>query len=186
MGGAPSSGAGGATCGDGFVTPPEQCDDGDTTDFDECSADCRCGDGAMGTIAFMHPTSGHCYAAYSGDISWSVAAALCANDGGYLAAVTSLEERDFLSSATASFGVLWMGANDLAIEGEWVWQNGEPWLMKPCTTEPTCDATLDLWDFGEPNDYMMIEDCGTLVSQFNWLNDQGCPDSYPRLCERSP
>jgi hypothetical protein len=134
----------------------------------------------------MHPTSGHCYAAYLEAMTWSVASTLCADEGSYLVTVTSLEERNFLSSATESFGVLWMGANDLATEGEWTWQNGDPWLMKPCSAEPTCDDLLDLWLMGQPDDYLMNEDCGTLVSESNWLNDQACTDSFARLCERSP
>ena len=37
-------------CGDGFVLPPEQCDDGNTMDGDGCRADCTeeiCGDGIL-------------------------------------------------------------------------------------------------------------------------------------------
>lgn len=39
-------------CGDGFATPPEQCDDGDQQDGDGCNAACRvefCGDGVVQT-----------------------------------------------------------------------------------------------------------------------------------------
>jgi uncharacterized repeat protein (TIGR03806 family) len=41
------------TCGDGFVTPPEACDDGNTLDGDGCTSDCTievppaCGDGQV-------------------------------------------------------------------------------------------------------------------------------------------
>ncbi len=37
-------------CGDGFVDGAEECDDGNTTDFDGCSATCtlECGDGVVG------------------------------------------------------------------------------------------------------------------------------------------
>jgi cysteine-rich repeat protein len=39
-------------CGDGVVTPPEECDDGNMSDTDDCTSECRsagCGDGILQT-----------------------------------------------------------------------------------------------------------------------------------------
>lgn len=181
-----SSGAGGASCGDGFVTPPEQCDDGDTEDGNGCSSDCRCGDGAGGTVAFVDMGTGHCYAAFGDMTSWEEAVMLCAAQGGYLATLTSKEEIELVSKYTTAFDQPWLGANDRMNEGEWYWDNGEPWLMAPCTTEPTCDPMLNLWDINEPNDSGMNEDCGVLRATLSALNDESCALPFPRICERSP
>jgi hypothetical protein len=112
--------------------------------------------------------------------------ALCQGEGAYLATITSQEELDFVAQRTAMFTEPYIGANDLSVEGEWVWQNGEPWLMAPCSGEAACDPMLNLWDIDEPNDTGMNEDCGVLVTTLSALNDEDCANGFPRICERSP
>jgi cysteine-rich repeat protein len=184
--GSSSSSGSGAVCGDGMVMLPEACDDGNTMDDDACSSDCLCGDGVGGTIAFTDAATGHCYAAYPGAAPWFDASTACQAQGAYLATLTSQGEVDFVSVHAAAITDLWIGAQDLAIEGQWVWENGEPWLMSPCTVEPSCDPTINVWGMDQPDDYLMVEDCGLVWTYAFALNDYTCDTFLGYLCERSP
>lgn len=69
-----------------------------------------------------------------------MAKAHCDNVSSQLATIHSKEENDFVHSLTsASEQVTWMGGNDIAVDGSWVWANGETW------------GKYTAWSSGEPN-----------------------------------
>lgn len=64
----------------------------------------------------------------------------------------------------------WTGANDLQVEGEWVWlSTGEP-------------VTMDFWAAGEPNG-VSNENCMEIVS--GQYNDDRCDKPQRYICEIS-
>jgi hypothetical protein len=63
---------------------------------------------------------------------------------------------------------IWIGVNDVDLEGHFVLVTGGP-------------ATFLPWAAGEPNNAMGSEDCVELVGA--QLNDDSCDTSLPFLCE---
>jgi cysteine-rich repeat protein len=166
-----AAGAGGRTeCGNGVVEGGEQCDDANPTPDDGCDA-CTC--------SFYVPASTHCYVMLTGDSwTWDEAEQACPA-GWQIASLETLEERDailplFLANPEAT----WIGGNDKAAEGEFVWESGEPWTY----------GTGDPWHGGEPNN-VGDEDCIELLDDNGnaFFNDDKCSDHHNRvLCEYTP
>ncbi len=138
------------------------------------------------TIAFelYNPVTGHYYKYVSNPgITWTQAnieasASDYYGQEGYLATITSQEENDFLSSQLA--GASWIGANDVAVEGQWRWVTGPEngtlfWVGDAGGTE----ITYANWRGGEPNnsgdeDYAHIADPSlTPIGSWNDLPDAG-------------
>ncbi|MFT5737657.1 MAG: hypothetical protein ACI9SG_002007, partial [Maribacter sp.] len=88
-------------------------------------------------------------------ISWTAAETAAASRTyfglqGYLVTLTSQEEADFSGAQTSGFG--WIGATDVAVEGEWRWVTGPEagiqfWQGLANGTE----LTFANWNGGEPN-----------------------------------
>jgi cysteine-rich repeat protein len=163
-----------------MLGPREECDDGDLRDGDGCSSMCEveCG-------GFVDPTTHHCYELHAGPLAWAAARDACIASGmGFdLAALTTGEEHDFVIAEPAvvasitlgAAGRIWIGGTDATLEGTFEWVTGEPWAFTAWTT-------------GQPDDYMMNEDCAELWSssgETGW-NDQSCPSGRAFLCERPP
>jgi hypothetical protein len=95
-----------------------------------------------------NPSNGHTYHLLPGS-SWSLAEAAAVALGGHLATVRSQAEHDFLNASFHNYqGTdidLWIGFNDAALEGTFVWVSGET----PGYTN---------WDLGEPNNAGTGED----------------------------
>lgn len=186
-GGTPDAGGTGqggsvvASCGNGVIeSPVEECDDGDVVDADGCSATCT-----VECAGFVDGDTFHCYELHPGLSSWVEArdACLARGRGFYLVTFGSQAELDFVFSdpgviaslGEAPDGNIWIGGTDGSQEGTWVWVNGEPW-------------TFEAWTRGQPDDYLMAEDCVELWpydTGFGW-NDQSCDDGRAYLCERPP
>ncbi len=100
----------------------------------------------------VNPANGHTYLLLPSS-SWTVAEAAAVSLGGHLATVRSQAEHDFLNATFHNYqGVdidLWIGFNDAAVEGTFVWSSGEP-------------VTYTNWDTGEPNDAGGNEDYANL------------------------
>jgi hypothetical protein len=120
---------------------------------------------ALSTLASAAPTqwtvgsggNGHWYEYVGNSVTWSQAASAAATMGGYLATVTSANENQFVSSTIANGAWAWLGANDAAVEGTFVWQGGP---------EAGQALTYTNWNYGEPNnlgneDYLHTNSCGT-------------------------
>lgn len=111
----------------------------------------------VGEANFL-PATGHYYEFVSDpNISWTDAEVAASNRTyfgwqGYLVTLTSQEEADFSGQQASGFG--WIGANDVAVEGEWRWVTGPEagtqfWSGAAAGTE----LTFANWNGGEPNDY---------------------------------
>jgi hypothetical protein len=85
-----------------------------------------------------NPATGHDYLYVAAPLMpWAEAEANAVSLGGHLVTVNDAAEGEWL---VATFGTeYWIGLNDIAVEGEWVWVSGEP-------------ATFTNWQPGEPND----------------------------------
>jgi len=177
--GAGASGGTGGTgglgaCGDGLLDPNEECDDANDVDADGCTAcvvDCN----DVGTVvAAKHPTTFHCYLyEVVATVVWDDSRQACQDQGGDLATVTSGEEAAFIKQSFdgATMDHVWVGLNDIAVEGTFEWIGGEP-------------VSYTEWIAGEPNDTNMLEDC-TEVRPTGW-NDRNCDALLAYLCEIDP
>ena len=111
---------------------------------------------------------------------WIVAASQCAAYGYHLIAIGDASENmwsgdliAFLNGLGGSSTPWWIGMNDRAVEGTWVWDGGGA-------------VTFTSWAPGEPNDFNGIEDCGFMPwgTPYQW-NDGDCGMALPFACEAS-
>ena len=72
----------------------------------------------------------------------------------------------------------WMGVNDIALEGNWIWMDGE-----------RASSSELIWRSGEPNNIGGNEDCVAVVGigeprtvGLAW--DEICTRKHPALCEK--
>tara|TARA_B100001245_G_scaffold150966_1_gene112946 strand:+ start:238 stop:543 length:306 start_codon:yes stop_codon:yes gene_type:complete len=87
---------------------------------------------------------------------------------------------------------MWIGANDIATEGTWVWDNGttsgDNGLTDDlCGTDSDCEDSnaewadgTEKWDSGgggEPNDWDSNEDCGNIWRSTGTWNDLPCTNT---------
>lgn len=81
---------------------------------------------------------GHAYFYCTDIVSWGAADAAATAMGGYLTAISSAGENSFVASTVLGGNLAWIGLNDVAVEGTFVWSNGEP-------------VVYTNWGAGEPN-----------------------------------
>ena len=169
-------------CGDGKLQAGEECDDGNANNNDRCSNSCK-------TICkgneVKWSSNGHCYidadfTSYSNK-TWDAAQALCVSAyGGHLVTITSQAEFSFVynnvmpgSWDAYSTAPRWIGLNDKAVEGTFVWVTGEPVLVTA-------------WESGEPNNSGGNEDCVEMKWSGGGWNDLDCSKTRPFICEIEP
>jgi hypothetical protein len=112
-----------------------------------------------------------------------------------LARIETAEENAFarawIAETATEAGMVWIGANDLAAEGRWVWgQDADAVQFFSSGQRGGGSAVMNLFnDFseGQPNSANYVdEDCGAFDSDFDWhWNDLNCAE--PRLgllCEQ--
>jgi hypothetical protein len=131
-------------------------------------------------LAWIHnPVTDHYYGVTESGLSWNELNALAAEYGGYLVSIGDASEEEWLYSY---FGqdLFWIGLNDLAVEGEWVWTSGEPvTYLNWCPGEPTDnvgagteDAVhtypfLDCWndDLAWATEFL-VDNAGNMIPSF--------------------
>jgi hypothetical protein len=109
-----------------------------------------------------------CYEAHTTYANWTTAQGICAGSGGYLIKPDSEAEEAFASAAFGGSVQTWAGLTDAAVEGTWVWSNGEPYARTN-------------WASGEPNN-ASNEDCVEIPTTLKW-NDVPCTNTRPYVCE---
>ena len=126
------------------------------------------------------PSHAYVYQLTPGSQSWQESQEFCQNWGGTLAihGVKTLENRKTLIQNLSINGLFWIGANDIASEGNWIWVNGEH-----------ASSSELIWYPGEPNDNLGKEDCALVDgnqagSNVGLANDGQCPSSLFGLCEK--
>ena len=91
---------------------------------------------------FQSPINGHWYGVDYTPRTWTDSEALAVSLGGHLATIRSQDEQDWIAQEFGPYNLdqgLWIGFNDAAVEGTFVWSSGEP-------------VTYDNWGGVEPND----------------------------------
>ena len=112
----------------------------------------------------------HDYLFCDDTLTWAAADAYCQANGMHLASIEDSAEDavvDALQSGSTS--QTFIGANDRASEGTWVWSSGDAW-------------SYTNWSSGEPNN-SGDEDCGAILSSSGNWNDAPCANTYPFVCE---
>lgn len=110
----------------------------------------------------VHPDTGRRYFLYP-PTTWTAGEALAVALGGHLATIRNADENTWVRDAVLSFDARdrrgWIGLNDAANEGEFVWTSGEP-------------VTFTNWNAGEPNNAGGNEHFTELLSSNAAWNDQ--------------
>jgi hypothetical protein len=144
--------------------------------------------GSAGDCGNLHelvidPATGHCYYFDPGAmLGWNAALSLCKSlgPGWDLAAMNSTTEHQLVTAALDPLVAAdtWIGGNDLAAEGVYVWSNGDPWSYED-------------WDSGQPNMQACAggdEDCVDIDFSRSPpdgdFGDDCCDQAQPFLCER--
>ena len=112
-------------------------------------------------------------------LSWQESRRVCQNWGGDLAVygVKTLENRKKLIENLSIRSKFWIGASDIASEGNWMWLNGE-----------RVDSSTLTWGTGEPNN-LGNQDCGSVYvvypgSPLGTADDTTCSAQHKPLCEK--
>ena len=105
---------------------------------------------------FSLQTGGHAYKKIKCE-SWEDARTQAAAEGAHLVTINDAAEQEWLHIVFGS-QPSWIGLNDIAQEGEWRWDNGEP-------------LTYINWGFQEPNDTNNgDEDCVIMGPSGEWVD----------------
>jgi len=113
-------------------------------------------------------------------MTWSEANAEAEMMGGYLTAIESGEEEQWLDlvfngAEARRHAEMWIGFNDIDEEGVWVWTNGEP-------------VVYTYWSSGQPdNGRGSGQDVGVMNyyrENGGWWDDRAITDVFPGIIER--
>ncbi|XP_010766078.1 ladderlectin-like [Notothenia coriiceps] len=122
--------------------------------------------------SFWFSFNGRCYKYFNTERTWADAELYCVSQGGNLVSIHSTEEEDFvkflIKSSDPAEGYTWIGLNDIAKEGRWMWSDG-------------CAAKYFFWYRGEPNNSGRGEDCVLNNWRGKW-NDGPCSATFPSVC----
>lgn len=166
-----------------YVATSGDCDDDNEDVYDGapelCDAldnDCD-GERDEGTQVCPCPVenyAGHAYQmCWSLPTDWFSARDACYADGYHLVTVDDASENNWLDQTFDAYTTapFWIGFNDVATEGQWVWETGAL-------------STFTAWHSGEPNNLYNNEDCAELNywTDGTW-NDENCMGSRRFVCE---
>ncbi|MHC1770058.1 MAG: CARDB domain-containing protein [Verrucomicrobiia bacterium] len=107
---------------------------------------------------FIAMYQGHLYALTNAALSWTATEERARQLGAHLVTISDSSENSWVRDTFGSYGTLWLGMNDVATEGTWVWASGET-------------AAYTNWAGGEPNN-AGEEDYAQIYSSGSW-NDAG-------------
>jgi hypothetical protein len=124
-------------------------------------------------VPIFNATTGHWYDLVSSGSNgaWINAENNAISLGGHLVTINDVNEEAWLRTTFGNTTRFWIGFNDSAVEGTWVWSSGEA-------------VTYTNWGPGEPND-SMPPPIGEDYAVLNWLSsgewndwDHQRPDYY--------
>ena len=120
----------------------------------------------------------YCYAYAHESKTWTDAETVCRALGGFLPEVFSREQNEFLRGIAAQHGGLsiWIGGNDIFVEGQWFWSTSGNPIRNFTDWYPTQP------DNYSPDGYA-TENCLEINgNQFHW-NDALCDARQPFICQ---
>lgn len=165
----------GTACYDGFCESANQCDgDGNCGHIDDCLPEPTC---------FGDEFDGHAYVFCPTAVTWTTARTRCMGEPemGFVS-IDSPEENDFVQTNIAASS--WLGANDGATEGTWLWDR-EGDLFWTGTSTGTA-AEYSSWDTSNPAAAAAGNDCGYMdVATGRW-RDSACGTARGYVCEINP
>ena len=105
-----------------------------------------------------NPANGHEYYLLS-NMAWTTSESEAISLGGHLATINDAAENTWIFDTFFGFGgtghTLWIGFNDVASEGTWVWSSGEP-------------VTYTGWAPASPDNYGGNQDYGYIHNNRLW------------------
>jgi hypothetical protein len=158
----------GGTCGPTCQTG-QKCLGGADCVSNNCQAGVCAAFACNGPGEFPSADNTHCYRLVTTGKTWANALLDCQAWGGSLVSITSSTEESLVQSRAGSYAP-WIGFNDLAVEGTFVWSNGDA-------------VTYTHWNGGQPDDFHSSEDCAQMRSDGYW-NDLNCTGTRAYVCER--
>ena len=111
--------------------------------------------------------SGYCYSLSSTKATWADAKSRCNANGGWLTSMQSEDIYHWFADKLISTGesLVWIGLNDIASEGTFVWANGDaPGYIR--------------WDKNEPSG----DDC-VVILRSGMMRDRSCSSQYNYVCQ---
>ncbi len=116
--------------------------------------------------------NGHHYIFVAEPNDWVAAKARCESMGHYLAQIYNDAEKTWLRGKIGPEGasLWWIGYNDIAVEGDFVWVAGA--------------YRYSNWAPGEPNNGNNNEDCTGFASWNGLWQDRDCSELRKYICER--
>ncbi|XP_072020213.1 macrophage mannose receptor 1-like [Amphiura filiformis] len=161
----------------------------------------------------LDPTTQNCYLFSDTDyLSWPDAEEVCNKDGGNLASIQGVEEQTYINARLKylSEATMWIGANDLSVEGGWQWSSGDPFRYlnwNPGTymlawegggTQVSMGQVEGDWQWssgdpfrylnwnpGEPNNYNGNEHCTEVFASNGKWNDDSCDTKMGYICKKT-
>ncbi|XP_077995001.1 C-type mannose receptor 2-like [Glandiceps talaboti] len=105
--------------------------------------------------------------------TYNQATQFCDGISSHLAIINDEEENTFLKDfAVTSGSHLWIGLDDIAVEGEMKWVDGSL-------------VTYSDWNTGQPDNYGNNEDCGHFRFSDGKWNDLSCSNKIGFICEKA-
>jgi hypothetical protein len=115
------------------------------------------------------PLAGFAYWVCETPMAWAQARMECEARGAELASVHSDMENQLIVGAPAVGTSIWIGGNDLLVEGTFEWADGSDW-------------GYENWADTEPNDVNGDEDCALVLPGGEW-NDDPCTGALVFACK---
>ncbi|MFH1434580.1 MAG: fibrinogen-like YCDxxxxGGGW domain-containing protein [Pseudomonadota bacterium] len=112
-----------------------------------------------------------CYRQFTSPLLWLAARDACVSWGGHLVTIANAVENEFVRAnfAAVTGDAPWIGFNDIAVEGTFVWVTGEP-------------VTYTSWNGGEPNN-VSDEDYVHMYSNGMWNDCRDACGARSYVCE---
>jgi len=165
------------TCSNGKCgqVKPRNCSDGNDCSSDSCDPAAGCINVSLASECNGTLWKGHCFeASYGKARDWKTAEAACANNGGHLASIASQSENDAAHrermQICGAWSFAWIGLNDVAKEGDYVWSDGSK-------------LTFKAWADKEPNNAGDEDHVMFTRGDAAWM-DYNKADVFCHVCER--
>ncbi len=132
----------------------------------------------------QNPHNGHCYK-LTEPMTWEEGRILAQSLDAHLVSIEDASENTWIYH---TFGVVggsfYIGANDKAVEGQWVWDGSGVNFWNGAASGAAVSGRYANWNGGEPNDSGGNEDCGQFYASGGGWNDLNGTSALRSLMER--